>query len=202
MTYTYWTMNKFKSQHKQNVRYMIHSAFVDHKCKRALFLPSSQRDELDSLLGLGFAPSNLIAVEQSPQILANFTRRLSPNEHASLIRYRSKLSDAAVDLRRLGISVDAANLDFCYTIRKAAPEIIAFLKAGILDPQSIVAIQVFGGRDDLFGHGRIRAIDAAVKKGLTINGSYERLFECSYRNETSKSIMRYAVYSISSEVSK
>ena len=189
-------MNKFKSDHKQEVRNMIHSTFLKHGCRRILFFPASRRDELDALLGWEFRLSDLHAVEQSPQIQANFTRQLSAEEKTELAQYRAKLSDAAVDMKSRGVILDAANLDFCYTIRKATPQIVAFLKTQILAPDAVVAVQVFGGRDNLFGYGRVRAIDAAIEKGLTAGDSYERLFEHSYWNETSKAVMRYAVYSI------
>ena len=188
----------FDSVQKDRVRQMIHQEFREAGCQRILFFPSTCRAELDTLLSGGFKCGQLIAVEKHPQCMSNFTRLLDKKECRELVRIRAKVSDAALRLVRQKIYVDAANLDFCASIRDSAKEITAFVKSGALRKNGLLAIQVFAGRDNLRGEvQRLTAVESAIKKGLTRGRKCERVFGSYYKNEQSNSTMSYSIWRVS-----
>ena len=189
----------YNSREKALVRSMIHQAFMDAGCKSVLFFPSSYRYELDALLSAGFAVENLIAVESHPQCKSNFTRRLSASEAKHLRNIGALASEAGRQLMSMGVQIDAANLDFCTSVRRAAAEITAFVKSGVLRRGALLAVQVFAGHDK--GNDflkRALEVKQAIEKGLLSGQRCERLsvVDSWYKNEKSRCSMSYSVWRI------
>ena len=118
---------------------------------RAILFPGGARHELDVVFGKGYRPENLYLVEYKPAVWANLTRRsvgkpMPPKEN----QLHRMLSLAGAELATRGVRLDVAHLDFCSNVeghRLLTSELLKFLKAGVMAPESLLAVSWLRGRE-------------------------------------------------------
>lgn len=115
----------YSSVEKQKYRQSVWSSMlegIERYCKKwkdidghFLVMPSRVGEEIDVLVDLGVSPDRIVAVDESPAMIATSLWR---KKHPAVKFYGCKLSDVHMKLKRDKISLLAANLDLCNNFSK------------------------------------------------------------------------------------
>jgi len=189
---------------------------------RLMLMPGSGIEEIEVAVEHGgFAVEDMIFVDDNPAVLANCTRKLAKRypdleiSDAVPARKGMLLSDACWHWARLGVTVDAASLDFTGTLDshkhgRPPSEIEAFCQSCVM-VEGHVAIWMLFGRDPKITKyvgvgGRDESVEARHRILLhrlrldllksRIPRTATEVARGQYKNGSTKNTMLWAVYKI------
>jgi hypothetical protein len=134
---------------KDKYRWLVWGAFAEYldnvSMAKIVFFPGKKGLEIPIALSLGFREENLIAVDNSAALLASAKWR---SKYPLVRIYGNELSRAVERMKADGVSVNAANLDFCNALSdESIGQFLSFIHGGVLKWGGVVSVTMLRGRD-------------------------------------------------------
>jgi hypothetical protein len=139
--------NGYAFEEKDAYRKHVWSFFNDNLSKDAkiLFFPSKEGLEIPIALSHGFKQENLIAVDNSPAVIATSSWR---KKYPDVKFYGGMLSNVIERIKKDNILIDAANLDFCNNLSlELLQEFNTFVCSDILNNSCYISLTMMNGRE-------------------------------------------------------
>lgn len=155
--------HEYDTEQKREYREAVWSAFAQSvpvvATAKVLFFPGRHGFEIPVALRYGFKAENLIACEENAALLATAKWR---KDYPTIRCYGTELQRTAKRLAQEGVTLDAANLDFCSNLSQGIfGGIDALIQRGPIAPSFALAITVLKGREDPTLVSSIRALTGA-----------------------------------------